>query len=324
MKISIIPATIVVFMTLLWLPLSVRAQQWPTGPIRILESLPAGVARDNATRILAQKLSTILGQQVLVENRPGAAGRTAGLAAAKAKPDGYTFIMMGTSELAIIRHLYKLDYDIDYDFEPVSMVAEVPVALVVRASLPVRTLAEFIAYAKTHRNQLTYGSTGPGLFLHLNGALFARDAGINLRHIPYLQGSPFTDLLGGHVDMVIDALQPTYENILAGKLRGLALSGGHRAKVLPDLPTFAEAGLPAYNVHGFYGLLAPRGTPAQIIKSLQEAVAQALKDPAVQFQLGDPVGATTAASTPAEFASRIRQESDRWGNVVHANNINLE
>ncbi len=265
-------------------PLAAPAEQWPAGPVRIIESLPAGVARDNATRILAQKLSIILGQPVLVENRPGAASRTAGAAAAKASPDGYTFIMMGSSELAIIRHLYHLSYDIERDFDPVSMVATVPVALVVRPSLPTRTLAEFIAYAKSHPDELTYGSTGPGLFLHLNGALLASKAEIKLRHIPYQQGSPFTDLLGEHVDMVIDALQPTYENILSGKLRGIALTGNHRAKVLPDLPTFAEAGLPDFDVHGFYGFLAPKGTPTVIVSRLRGAIAEALKDTNVQFQ----------------------------------------
>ena len=232
--------------------------------------------------------------------------------------------MMGTAELAIIRHLYALPYDIERDFTPVSMVAEVPVALVVRPSLAVNTLADFIAYAKAHPDELTYGSTGPGLFLHLNGALLASRAGIRLRHIPYLQGSPFTDLLGGHVDMVIDALQPTYENVKVGKLRALALTGNRRAKVLPDLPTFAEAGLPAYDVHGFYGLLAPRGTPDAIIKRLREAVAEAVKDPAVQFQLGEPVGASIYASSPDEFAKRIQSESARWGDVIRANDIKIQ
>ena len=321
---STIKTLVLAVLVALATPFAARAEPWPAAPVRIIESLPAGVARDNATRILAQKLSAILGQQVLVDNRPGAAGRIAGAAAAKASLDGYTFIMMGTAELAIIRHLYNLGYDIDRDFEPVSMVATVPVALVVRPWLPITTLAEFIAYAKAHPDELTYGSTGPGLFLHLNGALLASRAGIKLRHIPYHQGSPFTDLLGGHVDMVIDALQPTYENIIAGKLRGIALTGTHRAKVLPDLPTFAEAGLPDFDVHGFYGLLAPKGTPAAIITRLRDAVAEAVKDPKVQFQLGDPVGATTTASTPAEFAERIRQESDRWGEVIRENHIKLD
>jgi tripartite-type tricarboxylate transporter receptor subunit TctC len=306
------------------LPLTVRAQKWPSAPVRIIESLPAGVARDNATRILSQKLTSILGQQFVVENRPGAAGRTAGAAAAKAAPDGATFIMMGTSELAIVRHLYALTYDIDRDFDPVTMVATVPVALVVRASLPVKTLVELIAYANAHPDELTYGSTGPGLFLHLNGALLSAKAGIKLRHIPYQQGNPFTDLLGGHVDMVIDALQPTYEKIKAGNLRGIAVTGDHRTKVLSDLPTFAEAGLPGFDVKGFYGLLAPKGTPPAIIARLHNAVAEALKDPEVQFQLGDPVGAVTAASTPEDFAKYIRQETDRWGEVIRANNIKLD
>lgn len=300
------------------------AETWPTRPVRIIESLPAGVARDNATRTLAQKLSVILRQRVFVENRPGAGGRIAASAAAKAAPDGYTFIMMGTAELAITRHLLVLPYDIERDFTPVSMVAEVPVALVVRPSLPVATLAELIAYAKAHPDELTYGSTGQGLFLHLNGALLASSAGIQIRHIPYLQGSPFTDLLGGHVDMVIDALQATYQNALAGKLRALAITGNHRARVMPSLPTFAEAGLPTYDVHGFYGLLAPKGTPDAITARLRAAISEAVKDPALQFQLGDPVGATIYASSSEEFAKRIQSESERWGAVIRANNIKIQ
>ena len=301
-----------------------QAESWPTRPVRIIESLPAGVARDNATRTLAQKLSAILGQRVFVENRPGAGGRTAGSAAAKAAPDGYTFIMMGTAELAITRHLYDLPYDIERDFIPVTMVAQVPVALVVRPSLPVASLAEFIAYAKAHPDELTYGSTGPGLFLHLTGALFASNAGIRLRHIPNLRGSPFTDLLGGHVDMVIDVLQPTYENVRAGMLRALAQTGKHHVAVLPDLPTFAEAGLPAYDVHGFYGLLAPKGTPDAILARLRDAIAEAVKDPAVRFQLGEPVGTLIYASSSEEFAKRIQSESDRWGDVIRANGIKVQ
>jgi tripartite-type tricarboxylate transporter receptor subunit TctC len=226
-------------------------------------------------------------------------------------------------ECCVIRHLFQLPYDAERDFVPISMIEVLPVALVVRSSLPVKTLSELIGCGKQHSGQLTYGSTGAGLFLHLNGLQFANAAELNLRHVPYGQTSPFTDLLGGHIDMIVDALPPTLENIRAGLLRALAVTGAHRVSALPELPTFAEAGLPSFDAYGFYGLLAPKGTPEAIVARMQKALSQIVRDPDLrqewESQGGSPVG-----NLPSEFAERIRVEGARYAKVVQANNIKAE
>jgi tripartite-type tricarboxylate transporter receptor subunit TctC len=193
------------------------------------------------------------------------------------------------------------------------------------ASFPAlrRSRLRLIEYAKAHPGKLTYGSTGNGLFLHLNGVLFAAITGTELRHIPYLQGSPFTDLLGGHIDMVVDALPPTMENIKAGRLRALALSSDRRVPGLPDVPTFAESGFPAFTVHGAYGLAAPKGTPEAIIARMQKAITQVVQDRALREQW-ESQGGMPIASSPAEFAARLRADDELWGRVIRENRIRPE
>jgi tripartite-type tricarboxylate transporter receptor subunit TctC len=295
------------------------AQGWPAKSIRILESLPAGVARDNRTRMVAQKLSAILNQQVFVENRPGAGGRFAGLAAVQSPPDGYTFIMVGNTEV-IAKHVFDMPFDVIRDFEPISLIEVLPVALVVRPSLEVMSLSELVNYAKAHPGELTFGSTGTGQFLHLNGVLFSNITGTQLRHIPYLQGSPFADLLGGHIDMIIDALAPTIENIKAARLRALAVSSERRVPGLPEVRTFTESGWPSFDVHGAYGLAAPKGTPEIVIARMQAAISQVVQDPELRQQWESQGGKPTA-STPVEFATRLQNDSERWGRIIRENRI---
>jgi tripartite-type tricarboxylate transporter receptor subunit TctC len=297
-------------------------QDWPSKPVRILESFPAGIARDHRTRVIADKLASVLGQQVFVESRPGAAGRIAAQAAVSAPPDGYTFNMMGTSDI-LTKHLYNLSYDLERDLVPVTMIELLPGSIVVRAALPAKSVADVIAYAKTHPGEMTYGSTGTGGWLHVSALLFANLTSTNLRHVPYGQGSLTADLLGGHIDMVFDAPPSYLENIRAGNLRVLAVTGAQRSIELPDVPTFFESGFPAYDVYALYGMFAPKGTPEPIIAKMQQAIAQVLREPALRRQWisegGNPVG-----SSPAEFAARIRSESDRWGKIIQANDIKLE
>jgi tripartite-type tricarboxylate transporter receptor subunit TctC len=322
-RLTVICATLLGLAAIVSLPLTAQAQEWPAKPIRIIESLPPGVARDTVTRVIAEKLSAALPQRVFVENRPGGGGRIAGLAAAQAAPDGYTFLMVGIGEAAIIRHLYNLPYDIDRDFVAVSQILSVPVALVVRPLLPAKTVADLVAYARQHPDELTYGSTGAGLFLHLNGLLFAKSMGIALRHIPYVQGNPFSDLLGGHIDMVFDALIPTIENVKAGRLRALAITGEHRLSALPDLPTFAELGFASYNPYGIVGLLAPKATPNSIVVRMPKAISDVLQEPELR-RLWESQGNVLIGSTSIEFAARVRSESDRWREIIGANNIRVE
>jgi tripartite-type tricarboxylate transporter receptor subunit TctC len=296
-------------------------QEWPAKPVKIIETFPAGVARDNRTRVIADKLSLVLPQRVYVENRPGASGRIGLAAAAKSAPDGYTFAMIGPGDL-IMRHLFELPYDIERDFDAVSMIEILPVVAVARASLPVANIAELIRYAKEHPGELKYGSPGIGSFHHMNGTLFANLTGAALRHIPYGQGNPGSDLLGGHIDLIFDALPPWLESIKAGRLRALATTGAQRASVLPEVPTFKESELAAYDVYALYGVVAPKGTPASLIGKFQTALSQVVREPSL-FQRWTDEGGNPVASTSTEFAARIRSESDRWGNVIRANGIKI-
>jgi len=305
-----------------WQPPQAQPQAWPTKPIRIIEPFPAGIARDARTRVLAEKLSVYLGQQVYVENRPGAAGRIAAQAAVSAAPDGYTFNMMGITDI-LTKHLYHLSYDMERDLVPVSMIETAPAAIIVRASLPTRTIVDLLNYAWTHPGELTYGSTGPGGWFHVNALLFSSLTNASFRHIPYAQGNLAADLLGDHIDMVFDAALPYLESIKAGKLRALAVTGEERTSVLPDVPTFIESGVAAYDPYVLYGIFAPKGTPESIVVKMEKAVAQVVQEPSLRRQWmsegGNPVG-----STSTEFAARLRRESARWGSIIRENNIKLE
>jgi tripartite-type tricarboxylate transporter receptor subunit TctC len=298
-----------------------QEREWPIRPVRIIETFPAGVARDNRTRVIADKLSAMLPHRVYVENRPGASGRIGLGIAAKSAPDGYTFAMIGPGDL-ISRHLFELPYDIERDFDAVSMVEILPVVAVARSSLPVGNIAELLRYANEHPGELKYGSPGVGSFHHMNGTLFASLTGTPLRHIPYGQGNPGTDLLAGHIDLVFDALPPWLENIRAGRLRALATTGENRSGVLPGVPTFRESGLAVYDVYALYGVVAPKGTPRSIIAKFQTALSKVVHEPNL-FGRWSEEGGNPVASTSAEFAARIHSESERWANVIRFNGIKV-
>lgn len=302
-------------------PSTAKAQGWPEKPIRIIEYFPAGVARDNRTRVVAEKLSSVLRQQVYVENRPGASGRLGLEAAARATPDGYTFAMIGPGDV-INRHLFELPYDIERNFEPVSMIEILPVVAVAKASLPVTDVADLVRYAKERPGELTYASAGVGSFHHMNALLFSNLTGTNLRHVPYAQSNPAPDLLGGHVDLVFDALPPWLENVKANRLHALAITGGNRAEVLPRVPTFTESGLPAFDVYAFYGMVAPKNTPQTIISNMQEALSKVLTEPSLQRQWTSE-GGRPAAGAPAAFGAQLQSEAVRWGEVVRANGVKI-
>jgi tripartite-type tricarboxylate transporter receptor subunit TctC len=203
------------------------------------------------------------------------------------------------------------------------MTEKVPVALVVRASLPAKSLAELISYANDHPDELTFGSTGAGLFFHVNALLFSKLAHVKLRHVPYAQENPANDLLGGHIDMVFDALPQWLGNIQASRLRALAVTGEHRVASLPDVPTFAESGLVTYDPEGWAGLLAPKGVPQPIIDKMQVAIAQVMREPAIQERFIRD-GAYPVGSTAGEFETHIRSESERWGEIIRENNLRIE
>jgi tripartite-type tricarboxylate transporter receptor subunit TctC len=291
---------------------------YPNRSVRIIVATAAGSGADIAARIIASQLSASLGQQFVLENRPGAAGNIAAEAAARAAPDGYTLLMM-VAGMAINPALYsKLNYNIEKDFDPVALAASAPLVLAIHPSLPVRSVRELITFAKAHPGELYFGSSGSGSSPHLAAEMFRMQAGIKIVHVPY-KGSPqaVTDLLAGEVSMMFAATSSLIPPIQNGRLRGLAVTSLKPSASAPGLPTLAESGLPRYEASTWSGLLAPAGTPKEIISRLNQEVNNALRTPKVRAQLAaqrfDPL-----PSTPAEFQAYLGSEIAKWGKVVGA------
>jgi tripartite-type tricarboxylate transporter receptor subunit TctC len=289
--------------------------------VHIVVPSAAGGGTDIVTRVLAQQLSISMGQQFIVENRPGA-GQMIGIeAVARAVPDGYT-LLMAASTLAINPVMFKkVSYDAVKDFAPVTQVAALPNVLVVHPSVPAKTVAEFIALAKSKPDQIAYASAGVGTSPHMGMELFKSMAGVNVRHIPYRGTAPaVNDLIGGQVSAMMANVLTAKPQIDGGQLRALGVSGAKRSAGLPNVPTIAEAGVPGYSALQWYGLLAPAGTPNDIVVKLQAAVAKALEQADVKERLAAD-GAEGVGSTPAEFAALIKEELDKWAKVAKAANI---
>ena len=294
----------------------VRAQDYPNRPIRVIVPFSPGGAVDGPMRLVAQELGKRLGQQVVVENKPGAGATIGTEMVAKAPPDGYTLLLASQTN-AISAALYKqLSYDPIDDFAPISLIGREPGVLVVHPSLPVKTVAEFIAYAKEHPGQVDYASSGNGSGQHLFMALFASSTGLKLNHVPY-RGSAqaTTDLLAGTVPASIPGTAGMVGHIKAGKLRPLAVTGVQRSPQLPDVPTMIESGVPGYRAYVWMGLLAPKGTPPAIVERLYREVVAALATPEVKTYMAT-AGIETVGSTPAEFGGYFRAEKDLWAKVV--------
>jgi tripartite-type tricarboxylate transporter receptor subunit TctC len=297
---------------------------YPSKPVRIVVPSSPGGGTDILTRILAHKLSENLGQQFVVENRPGA-GQVIGIeAVARAAPDGYT-LLMAASAIVINQVLYKkTPYDTLRDLAPVTLAASLPNILVVHPSLPVKSVRELIALAKAHPGELNYSSAGSGTSPHMSMELFRTMAHIAITHIPYKGSGPATaDLLAGQVQLSMPSIPTALTLIKAAKLRALGVTSGSRAAGLPDVPTIAESGVPGYEVIQWYGLLAPVGTAREIVNKLQAETARVLSSPEVKSRLAaegaDPVG-----NRPDEFAAYIKAEIDKWGKVVKSAGIKLE
>src|SRR5438552_13835540 len=242
------------------------AQTYPTRPIRLVVPFPAGGTTDILAREVGQRLSMTLGQPVVIDNRPGAAGNIGADLVAKSAPDGYTLLMGTVGTHAINASLYaKMPYDHVKDFAPIILVAGVPNVLVVNPSLPVNSVQELIAYAKANPGKLNFASSGPGTSIHLSGELFKVMAGVQMTHVPYKGSAPaLQDLLGGQVQLMFDNLPPSLPHIKAGKLRALAVTSVARSPALPDVPTIAESGLPGFEASSWFGILVPAGTPSAI------------------------------------------------------------
>src|SRR5690242_9646247 len=307
------------------LPIASRlawAQGYPNRPVRIIVSYPAGNASDIIGRVIAQALSERLGQQFIVENRPGVSGTLGTGVVARAAPDGYTLLMEVVTANVMNSTLYPhLNYDFARDIAPVARLGEGPYVMVVNRSVPAETLPEFIAYAKAHPGKINMASTGNGSPTHVFGELFKMTAGIDVLHVPY-RGSFMPDLLGGQVQLVFGPISQSIEYIRAGKLHALAVTTAHRQPALPDVPAVREF-LPGYEASGWYGIGAPKGTPGEIVDTLNRAINAALADGKVKARLAD-LGVMPMPTTPAEFGTFIAAETKKWADVIRSAGIKAD
>jgi tripartite-type tricarboxylate transporter receptor subunit TctC len=301
-----------------------RAQSWPARPVRIVVGFPAGGGVDLTARPLAQRLGDRLGQQFVVDNRGGAGGNIAMDAVAKSPADGYTLLQANVGMLAINPGLYRdLTFDTVRDFAPVAQVVAVPLAVAVPADLPVRTLPEFIAYAKARPGQLNMGSGGNGGIPHLAFELMKRQAGIDVVHVPYRGSAPaLQDLLGGRVQLMVDGYNLMRGAAEAGRVRVIATTGRRRLPALPDVPTVGET-LPGFEAEGWQGIVAPAGTPEPILAALEQAISGLLAAGDLpQIYLNQ--GQLPAFAPQAEFAALIRREREQWTRVIREAGITLD
>ncbi|MCE2946353.1 MAG: tripartite tricarboxylate transporter substrate binding protein [bacterium] len=298
------------------LPLPALAQAWPTKPLRLVAASSPGSGVDLVARVIAQKLGEQLGQQAVVDNRAGAGGNLGAEVAARSAPDGYT-LFMGTPAHAINAALYrKLGYDLVRDFTPVTLATTGHYVLVVNPSVPAKSVREFVALAKARPGRLTYASAGNGNATHLAAELLRSMAGIDMLHVPYKGSGPaLSDVIAGHADLMFANLTAAMPHIRSGRIRALGVTGGARADSARDLPTLAEAGVPGYAVSAWYGVLAPAGTPSEVVARLNAEIARALRAPDTRARLaGD--GADPAPGTPVEFARLIQSEIATWTKVI--------
>ncbi len=312
----------IIIANVIWPVSSGVAQSFPAKPIRLIVPFPAGGGADLWARLIGQKLMEAWGQNVIVDNRGGASGIIGTELASKAAPDGYTLLIGTTGTHATNPVVFnKLPYDPVKGFAPVSNFVDTPFMLVAHPSVPVKSVKELIALAKAHPGLFTYASFGNGSSAHLAGELFKSVAGINIRHVPYRGGAPaMNDLVGGQVSMMFNSLPAVIPLVKAGRLRGIAVASASRVKVAPDIPTFAEEGLPGMEAGSWYGVFAPAGTPKAVIVGLYSEIVHILKLPDIQLRLiaegADPIG-----NTPEQFTAQIEGEIAKWGKVVQESGI---
>lgn len=296
---------------------SARAQSYPSRPITFIVPAPAGGGTDTQARILAPKLSELLGQPVVIENRGGASGNIGAQAVAKAAPDGYTLLAMISSHVMNPFVLKSVPYDIDHDFAMISRTVTAPEVLVGNPSLPAKDLKELLAYMKANPGKVAFGSAGVGSLSHLIVELFAQDAGVKLLHVPYRGTQPaLNDVLGGQVAIMMPDLTIALSNIEAGNLRAYGVTSAARSPAAPTLPTIAEAGLPGFEAVQWFGVAAPAGTPAAIVDKLHDAVTKALNDPALKKRYEELAMTPAPSVSPQDYTKFVHDEGLRWGKVV--------
>ncbi|MGJ7574379.1 Bug family tripartite tricarboxylate transporter substrate binding protein [Variovorax sp. RB2P76] len=296
---------------------------WPDKPIRMVVPYAAGGGADNTARIVAQQMSTALGQHIVIDNRPGAGGVIGADNVAKAAGDGYT-VLYDASAFSVNPSLRQLPFDASKDFIPVSLVATAPQILVVPPTAPYRTVAEFIDFARRNPGKLSFASAGGGTGSHLAGEALNEQAKINLMHVPYKGGAPaLTDVMGEQVSAYFGNVASTLGYVKGGKLRALGVSSARRVPGLPDTPTLAESGLPGYDVVEWNGVFLPKGTPPEIVQKLGKAVQAAVSDPPVRQKLLQ-LGLEPAGTTPEAFSKFVQDESRRVSALVKARNIRVD
>ena len=300
------------------------AQNWPNRFVRLVIPFPPGGGNDAVGRILSARLSEMWGQQIIIENRGGAGSNIGAEAAARSEPDGYT-IFFASLPLAINRFIYSsLPYDALTDFAPISMLCTFPNVMGVPNSSPVKSVGEFIAYAKENRGKINFASSGIGTSPHLCGELFKRMAGIEMTHVPYRGAGPaLTDVIAGRVEMMFNTIGAMLTQVRNGQLRGLAVSSAERVPTAMELPTVAESGVPGFDVSGWYALFAPVKTPVEIVRKMNADTVTALADPAVKKKLED-LGVVVGSSTPEQLGVILKAEIEKWGPVIKTAGISMQ
>jgi len=316
---------VAVFLCIASLNTYAQTQPYPTKTIKIVVPYPAAGGPDILARVIASKLTPVLGQQVIVDNRPGAGGNIGADLVAKSAPDGYTLVMGTVATHSINQTLYKkLPFDPLKDFVPIILVATPPNVLVVNQNLPVKTVKDLIVLAKSKPGELTFASGGNGTSQHLSGALFQKLAGVQMTHVPYKgSGAALPDLIGGQVDIMFDNLPSSMPHIKSGAVRAIATTGAARSAVLPNLPTVAEAGVPGFEVSTWYGLLAPAKTPQAIIDRLNLEITKILKFPDIKARF-IAQGAEPTPGTPQQLKAFIKEKTAKWAAIVKASGAQID
>ena len=302
------------------------AQDYPNKPIRIIAPFPTGTGPDANTREIAAELSKVLGQPVVVENKPGASSMIGMAAGAAAAPDGYTLVMGSTTSMSVVPHLYnKVPYKADKDFVPISVVGLLNTALIANAGIKDHSAKELVARLKAEPDAVVAATSGVGSYSHLAGEWFASGAGVKIRFVPYATTSPYTDLVGGEqVQLMFDALPAAIGNVKAGKLKVLALTGKTRHPKFPDVPTFAELGLVNYSPTAWIGLFAPAGTPKPIVDKLADAMQKAAAQNPALIEKWQSYGGELKAMTPEAFAAFLKEDNALWGQAIAKTGVKLD
>ena len=303
----------------------VRAAEYPSRPVTLVVAFPPGGPSDVLARIVGKKMEQLLGHPFVIENRPGAGGNLAAEGVAHAAPDGYTLLMGNNSILATNQSLYKhLNYSPEKDFIPITLIGTQANILVINPEVPARSLKELIALARARPGKINFASSGYGAAAHLAGELFKSEAKIDIVHVPYKGAAPaLQDVIAGHDQMMFATAASVIGHIESGRVRALAVTTLKRTQILPDLPTMDEAGLKGFDASTWHGLVAPAGTPPQVIATLHDAAVKALRDPGVQTSLGK-LGVDIVGDTPEQFQAYIKSEIPKWTAIVKASGAKLD